>query len=133
MEDSMTRKYAAWLTDKEGVDHLYAMAENIHDAYDIFLEDMNLWFDPVLKNDEELEPRYSVTLYHPSVLVNFGSTKPVEVVERSTLVGTYGQLETAFRIKYENEDEEGRWDIEVAELTVYGKQAEFVIIDEILP
>lgn len=125
------RKYAAWLTDKEGVDHLYAMAENIHDAYDIFLEDMNLWFDPVLKNDEELEPRYSVTLYHPSVHVNFGSTRPIEVLERATLVGTYGQLETAFRIKYENEDPEGRWDLQVEELGICGKHADLVMFDEI--
>jgi hypothetical protein len=124
------RKYAAWLTDKEGVDHLYAMAENIHDAYHIFLDNMELWFDPVLKG-EELDPRYSVTLHHASVHVNFGSTKPIEVLERSTLVGTYGQLETAFRIKYENEDPEGRWDLEVGELVIYGKAAHLVMFDEI--
>jgi hypothetical protein len=123
-------KYAAWITDYEGVDHLYATTENIHEAYDIFLENTEVWFDPVLTEDA-LEPRYSVTLHHASVKVIFGSTKPIEVLERATLVGTYGQLEKAFRIKYENEDEYGRWDIEVAELTVHGKRPDLVIVDEV--
>jgi hypothetical protein len=125
------RKYAAWLTDNEGVDHLYSLAENLHQAYEFFLENQDLWFDPWVDPNEAENLRYSVTLYHASVQVNFGSTKPIEVLERSTLVGTYGQLETAFRIKYENEDLEGRWDLQVAELTVYGKRPDMVIFDEV--
>jgi hypothetical protein len=118
-------KYAAWITDHEGIDHLYATAENIHEAYDIFLENTEVWFDPAD------DARYSVTLHDASAKVIFGSTKPIEVLERATLVGTYGQLEKAFRIKYENEDEYGRWDIEVAELTVHGKRPDLVIFDEV--
>lgn len=110
------RKYAAMLTDSEGVDHLYSIAESLEDAYDLFLENQNLWFDPVLKGEESPSLRYSVSLYHESVKVIFGSTKPIEVAEQTTLVGTYGQLETAFKIKYENEDEYGRWDIVVDEI-----------------
>lgn len=108
------RKYAAMLTDSEGVDHLYYIAHSIDDAYALFLENQNLWFDPIPNDTENL--RYSVKLHHPSVEVNFGSRRPIKVVERTTLVGTYAQLETAFRIKYENEDPEGRWDIEVDEV-----------------
>ena len=111
------RKYAAMLTDSEGVDHLYSIADNLDDAYDLFLENQNLWFDPVLKGEESPSLRYSVTLYHESVKVNFGNmSKPIEAAEQVTLVGTYGQLETAFKIKYENEDEYGRWDIVVDEI-----------------
>jgi hypothetical protein len=125
------RKYAAWLTNKEAVAHLYAMAENLEDAYDMFLENRNLWFDPVLEEGEDPNLRYSVKIHYPSIQVNFGSTNPIEVLERSTLVGTYGQLETAFRIKYENEDQEGRWDLEVSELTVCGKRPHLAIFDEV--
>lgn len=110
------RKYAAWLPNSSGeLSELYSIANGIYEAYDLFLENQNLWFDPVLKGEENL--RYSVTLYHANIEVNFGNmSKPIEAAEQVTLVGTYGQLEAAFKIKYESEDPDGRWDIAVDEV-----------------
>jgi hypothetical protein len=125
------RKYVAIHTDSEGIEHLYSLADNIDDAYDLFLENQDLWFDPIPNDTMNFNLQYSVKIHYPNVEINFGSTKPIKVVERTTLVGTYGQLETAFRIKYENEDPYGRWDIDVEELTVYGNRPEFVIFDEV--
>jgi hypothetical protein len=100
-------KYAACITDDEGQSHLYALVETLEKAYEMYLEDQEIWFDTTVDNNE----RYIVHLHYPLIEVNFGSTNPITVTESTHIIGTYGQLESAFRIKYENED--SRWEITV--------------------
>lgn len=114
-------RYAVWFT-KDGEDHLYSMAEDLYEAYYTWIRNheasnpLDMWFDPVLKGEQPY-PRFALYMEYSKVVVNFGNaSKPIETLDDIALVGTYAQLDEAFRIKYENEDEDSRWELWVEEL-----------------
>lgn len=127
------RKYAIWITDSDNQDHLYSIVEgSLDEVYLQWIEpyescEGDVWIDEVLVGEESPSFLYGLTVTYVIPEIVFGSTRPIQTTLVSKYLGTYGQLEKAFRIKYENED----WAIEIEELNQSGKRAEFVISDEI--
>lgn len=133
------RKYAIWITDSEGADHLYTLTQpvDLTQLYWIWLEayegcEGEVWIDEVLESNESPSFNYGVYVEYTYPQVNFGNASvPIEIRTECKFVGSYGQLERAFETMYLSEYSE--WNFTVKELSIVGKQYDYVIIDEILP
>lgn len=112
----MSRRYVAYLPDEKGEDHLFTIVEDIYEAYDLWLVNRDLWFDPVLTGYEPENIYYGVFIEYEEVKINFGSKYPIGFENKIAQLGTYASLEEAFLAKYDNEDEQSRWDLWVEEL-----------------
>jgi hypothetical protein len=116
------RKYAIWITDSDNQDHLYSIVEG--SLYEVYLQwiepyescEGDVWIDEVLVGEESPSFLYAVWITYPIPLIQFGNTMPIKLGYERKHIGTYGQLEVAFRHKYENASETLGWWFEVDEI-----------------